>query len=54
MGLQSREILKAFTSMVGARTSVNERTVVCKLRKFVELYHSSWVFNNYSKTSQND
>ena len=44
IGLQSREIVKAFTSMVGARP-YHPPLDVCKLRRFGELYQSSWVFN---------
>ena len=44
IGLQSREILKAFTSMVGRR-AYHPPLNVCKLRRFGELYQSSWVFN---------
>ena len=44
IGLQSREIVKAFTSMVGAR-AYHPPLNVCKLRRFGELYQSSWVFN---------
>ena len=44
IGLQSREIVKAFTSMVGAR-AYHPPLDVCRLRKFVVLYQSSWVFN---------
>ena len=44
IGLQSCEILKAFTSMVGAR-AYHPPLNVCKLRRFGELYQSSWVFN---------
>ena len=43
IGLQSREILKAFTSMVGAR-AYHPPLNVCKLRRFGELYQSSWVY----------
>ena len=44
IGLQSREIVKAFTSMVGER-AYHPPLNVCKLRRFGELYQSSWVFN---------
>ena len=43
IGLQSREILKAFTSMVGAR-AYHPPLNVCKLLRFGELYQSSWVY----------
>ena len=44
IGLQTREIVKAFTSMVGARP-YHSPLDACKLRRFGELYQSSWVFN---------
>ena len=40
----NREIVKAFTSMVGAR-AYHPPLNVCKLRRFGELYQSTWVFN---------
>ena len=43
IGLQSREIVKAFTSIVGAR-ACHPPLNVCKLGRFGELYQSSWVF----------
>ena len=44
IGLQSHEIVKAFTSRVGAR-AYHPPLNVCRLRRFGELYQSSWVFN---------
>ena len=40
----SREIVKVLTSMVGAR-AYHPPLNVCQLRRFGELYQSSWVFN---------
>ena len=44
IGLQSHEIVKAFTSMLAARP-YHPPLNVCRLRRFGELYQSSWVFN---------